>query len=212
MTHAIKSHDKYTDAAYQRAVENFTRNHIYCCVSGLIGDLVQDDKYIDELLEFSLKYDQLPAENQYRYVVDMDERGEYLATVYKINDDTSETEAIKITGDMFADCGELEGADVADHEGNVDFLLKQAGLPLSSRVLDEDDDIEFETSEDPIEALEYWLVSDWLADELEEQGELVTHDFLGLTIWGRTTSGQAISMDRVICDIYDDLQERVKSY
>ena len=48
------------------------------------------------------------------------------------------------------------------------------------------------------EALEHWIVSDWLADKLEERGEMVIRDFKGLTIWGRTTSGQHISLDYVI--------------
>jgi len=55
------------------------------------------------------------------------------------------------------------------------------------------------------EALEHWLVSNYLADKLEEAGEMVERDFLGLTIWGRQTSGQAISMDGVITGIYDHL-------
>jgi hypothetical protein len=57
-----------------------------------------------------------------------------------------------------------------------------------------------------VEAYEHWVISEWLADKLEERGEMILRDFLGLTIWGRTTSGQAISMDGVICDIYDALQ------
>jgi len=48
------------------------------------------------------------------------------------------------------------------------------------------------------EALEHWIVSDWLADKLEECGEMVIRDFKGLTIWGRTTSGQHISLDYAI--------------
>ena len=57
-----------------------------------------------------------------------------------------------------------------------------------------------------IEALEHWIVSDWLANELNAAGEMVNSDIYGLTIWGRRTSGQAISMDAVICDIYDSLK------
>lgn len=53
------------------------------------------------------------------------------------------------------------------------------------------------------EALEHWIVSDWLADRLEQHGEMVIRDFKGLTIWGRTTSGQAISMDYIIQKIAD---------
>lgn len=57
------------------------------------------------------------------------------------------------------------------------------------------------------EIYEHWIVSDWFARELEKHGERVDHDFDGLTIWGRTTTGQAIYMDSVIEAIYADLQK-----
>ena len=53
--------------------------------------------------------------------------------------------------------------------------------------------------------LEYWIVSDWLADELIAKGETVAKDFMGLTIWARTTSGQSTSLDYVIQLIYGEL-------
>lgn len=53
-----------------------------------------------------------------------------------------------------------------------------------------------------VEALEYWIVSDWLGEKLQEHGEMVADDLLGFTIWGRTCSGQSISMDHVISEIY----------
>jgi len=65
--------------------------------------------------------------------------------------------------------------------------------------------IEIDDYIEPVEALEHWIVSDWLADKLESYGELVTKDFLGLTIWGRTCSGQAILLDWVISQICNDL-------
>ena len=52
-----------------------------------------------------------------------------------------------------------------------------------------------------IEALEHWIISDWLADKLEAKGEMILKDFYGLTIWGRTCSGQAILLDGVIQEI-----------
>ena len=57
---------------------------------------------------------------------------------------------------------------------------------------------------DPIEALEHWIVAPWFGGKLKDHGEMVT-EFLGLTIWGRTTSGQAIKMDGVINSIYDEV-------
>ena len=51
-----------------------------------------------------------------------------------------------------------------------------------------------------VEALEHWIVADWFAQDLKERGELVG-DMLGMTVWGRQTSGQAISMDYVVQDV-----------
>lgn len=47
------------------------------------------------------------------------------------------------------------------------------------------------------EALEYWAVSDWLSCMLAEKGESIAK-VCGLTVWGRCTSGQAISCDGII--------------
>ena len=62
-----------------------------------------------------------------------------------------------------------------------------------------DDSLPYEV--EPTEALEFWIVSDWLADKLAERGQMTTKDFMGLSIWGRVTSGQAICLDRVIQEI-----------
>jgi hypothetical protein len=55
------------------------------------------------------------------------------------------------------------------------------------------------------EIYEHWAVTEWLAEKLEAKGERVDRDFAGLCVWGRTTTGQAISMDSVIADIHADL-------
>ena len=73
------------------------------------------------------------------------------------------------------------------------------------RELADDLNIDIDNFTEPEEALEHWIVSGWLAGKLEEYGELITKDFLGLTIWGRTCSGQAIMLDYVISKICDDL-------
>lgn len=56
------------------------------------------------------------------------------------------------------------------------------------------------------EIFEHWIVSDWLADRLESHGETVERDFFGLTIWARSCTGQAIMLDWVIRQIWEDLQ------
>lgn len=55
------------------------------------------------------------------------------------------------------------------------------------------------------EALEHWIVSDWFARKLSDRGEM-TGELFGLTIWGRTCSGQSISQDGVIREIADEME------
>ncbi|QDP64861.1 MAG: hypothetical protein Unbinned5081contig1001_18 [Prokaryotic dsDNA virus sp.] len=55
------------------------------------------------------------------------------------------------------------------------------------------------------EIFEHWIVSNWLADRLAAKGERIDKDFAGLTIWGRTTTGQGIASDYVIEQITAEL-------
>lgn len=55
--------------------------------------------------------------------------------------------------------------------------------------------------QDDQEVLSHWIVSHWLAENLEKAGETVDRDFAGLAIWGRKTTGQRIECDDVIRDI-----------
>ncbi len=87
-----------------------------------------------------------------------------------------------------------------------------AELSTKPEYMDELFQVQFRYDNDdenyPVEALEHWIVSDWLAGKLEEKGEMVLRDFLGLTIWGRTTSGQLIAADYVIEEITRELNSR----
>jgi len=60
----------------------------------------------------------------------------------------------------------------------------------------------FEKNKQPQEVLEWWLVSNWLGRKLLLDGEPVIDNGYGVW-WGRTTSGQAISMDEPIEKIFD---------
>ncbi len=84
---------------------------------------------------------------------------------------------------------------------NVSYLVQE--LYKNEKYMDELSEVQVRYDDEYAEeALEHWLVSDWLANRLREQGEMVV-DFMDLTIWGRTTSGQAIYIDSVIEDIYN---------
>lgn len=57
---------------------------------------------------------------------------------------------------------------------------------------------------DPVEIYEHWAVDPWFGRKLAAHGELVTNVF-GVTVWGRQTTGQAIWLDGVIGEIYNEL-------
>ena len=54
--------------------------------------------------------------------------------------------------------------------------------------------------------MEFWIVSPWFGRKLKEYGEIVSFDFIGFTIWGRCSSGQAILLDGVISRICEELE------
>ena len=62
-----------------------------------------------------------------------------------------------------------------------------------------------------VEALEHWIVVGWFGEELRKKGEMVA-EFKGILIWGRQTSGQAISMDYVVQDVLKDIVQRRDEY
>lgn len=60
--------------------------------------------------------------------------------------------------------------------------------------------------ENPQEIFEWWVVSDWLLEKLEDKGQPVLKTDFG-SWWGRTCTGQAILLDSVIEEIYTDLHK-----
>ena len=66
-------------------------------------------------------------------------------------------------------------------------------------------DVNWDLCDYSCEVCEWWLVSEWLLNKLEDKGETVERDFMGLCIWARTTTGQSIWCDYVIQEIYNDL-------
>lgn len=94
-------------------------------------------------------------------------------------------------------------------EGAIEFVLptiRQKVWELVENTADAARDIcsEHNLDYDYREVYEHWIISDWLARKLAEKGE-ITGDFAGLTIWGRSCTGQSISMDGVIREITAEL-------
>ena len=102
----------------------------------------------------------------------------------------------------------LDDADIDEYcyanTGLLDALRK-----ATLTIIDEDEEHEWVCSEFNLdveydEIYEHWIVSDWLGRKLSERGHVV-ESYLGMTIWGRGCTGQAIYMDSVMEQICNDL-------
>ena len=83
---------------------------------------------------------------------------------------------------------------------NPELLLEAKNYFMS----DEDGKRDEENGEYP-EVFEFWAVSEWLADKLEEQGEVI-FEMLDFIVWGRQCTGQAIALDNVMQEIAEESQ------
>lgn len=61
-------------------------------------------------------------------------------------------------------------------------------------------------SDEPLEIYEWWVVSEWLSILLFKYGQPLLKNKYG-TWWGRCTTGQAIFLDGVINEIYDEIMK-----
>lgn len=181
------SRDRSLSADYQRAVGEMVEREVVYCVSMLIYALQKG-------------YECWRA-------MELDESEMYGLAA---QDDWETPGTYYIENDMDRDqlVEELEDRDVIDSDeewGETEEELKA----LREKLIEDIDDWEEFCSDNRIdpeqhEVYEHWIVSGWLAGKLEEHGEVVVKDFLGLTIWGRGTTGQSIKLDGVICAIYDE--------
>jgi len=63
-----------------------------------------------------------------------------------------------------------------------------------------------EPKQEPQEIFEWWIITDeWLLEELREIGEpVIESDELCMSFWGRTCTGQSISLDPTFWNIFQD--------
>ena len=57
----------------------------------------------------------------------------------------------------------------------------------------------------PVEIMEYYIVSDWLANHLLGLGEPILIDHFCVNFWGRTTTGQSIDCDGWLDALYNKI-------
>lgn len=177
-------------------VDDLVRREVVCCVSGLVTDLrvLLDSVPVQTLHSVSVDYDDLQS-------LFGKEDWETPIT-YHIKNSMCRGEVIDAL-DMCcvpAIPGEDPRRELNDLELE-DLLLQTLAKEATGY-----QDFASENNIDPewVEVYEHWVVSDWLASKLKEHDEVVA-DVGNLTVWGRCTTGQMISMDGVIGKIYNEL-------
>ena len=98
---------------------------------------------------------------------------------------------------------EMIGTVVGDDSAKKE-ILEDLDLCKTDDLKEALERLDLDAAQAECEVYEHWIVSEWLADRLEAKGQSVERDFHGLTVWGRCCTGQAILLDSIICDIYDE--------
>lgn len=174
--------DLYANPKIRDRAESLARNEIFYCVSSLVSSIAQaPDTWralgVDEDEVFSLCEMRDFEEPAADYIgeMDADDLRDYL-------------DSQSVEFDPAADVATLRRAAIGamQDQGAAEFCDEFSIDPRS------------------IEVYEHWIVSDYLARKLEAYGHPIARDFLGLTVWGRPTTGQSIALDSVILEIARD--------
>ncbi|MFW6855334.1 hypothetical protein ACODYM_29005 [Burkholderia gladioli] len=172
-----------TESEIQEKCRLFVRQHVVSAVTMLIGELHRNYDAARALDVDEEELRDLCVQEDYREPVE-----DFLRS------DWSREQLVEA----------LEDAGFMDVDQDKEALISKYLEHLDTE--DELEEFARDHSINPytIEAYEHWIVSDELAMVLEDKGEMVNRDFLGMCVWGRATTGQAILLDGVIREIVND--------
>lgn len=180
----------------------FVENHVIANVTTMVNELgkVEDSIWSNEIYELLNPTYEKVDDDQYRYIVHNEEQINFSASFYEIleNGEDSEKSIFEVTTqhlELFNSRG-LE-YDVNDGE-SMQQALYNADLIGGHWYTVINEDEEPNTTTEIKDIHEYYIVSDFLADRLANEGETVAINFMGMNVWGRGATGQAVKMDCVI--------------
>ena len=169
------------DANKQRLLQDFVNREVVHCFSQAIFELQKSAKEDSDL---------------YQQIIELSSKVDYYSALeaegwsYKKGVLVNLSDSLYWDGSSILDIEEEEALEVSYDESDVEEERSLCG--------------ELGIDPEQEEVYEHWIVTEWLGKKLQAYGELVDFDFLGLVIWGRTTTGQSICMDSVIERIYDE--------
>ena len=210
-----------------KTIDQFVRDNVICNVSCLVSDtftlvsymanngtdpsrvLCQTGFDYDDMLSMMQSDDWESPAREHIEDLDRDDLVEALeaADITDDRDDGEIQDAENLMARQAADKGEaFDPDDYPTWTGVSDQDLRTHLLNHLNEEADGWKDFCDDNRIDPeiTEVFEHWAINDWFGRRLKERGETVV-DFGNLDVWCRTTTGQAISMDYVIGEIYKDL-------
>lgn len=173
--------DKYCNGDYQQAVSEFWSKWGGQLCNEFISYLQtkDDHDYVEEVLNVSGGEDwESPGDYHIDNDVREEELKEFIAIYFIVDQDNMTFEEVKHYAKAYINDGDY-WQEYCEH---------------------------FNLDPEPVEVFQHFIVSDNMAHWLKEKGELVEDDIMGFSVWGRTCFGQAVYLDKVICDIYDDIE------
>lgn len=193
------------ESKFQRACDLWVRRNIGECVSSLMSDVRRNLEDCAEIFDFD-----------YEEAFGWFSVPNYEAAVDDFIDDADldDLETIADIVGYWSEVLEEVGYDPNEDE-ELDGPTKEQYAQIRTKVkalITENSEYQeiaqhFNLDYDYDEVYEHWTIPEgWTARELRDEGQVV-FDFGGLTIWGRMTTGQSISMDYVISKIVKKLSD-----
>lgn len=200
-----------TETINQRICQRLVAREVFYGASMLVHHLASNpealtgsDYTYDDVLAICVRDDYQSAWEESGAMVAWDSQGDAYAIAA---DDAKRVQGVYSEFAELPTTAQSEFDSVADYR---DHLLAEFGEPVEldaepSTPITSADDFRVLCESAGIEpyqreAYEHWIVSNWLAERLAECGEM-TGELLGFTLWGRTTTGQAIYLDGVIREL-----------
>jgi hypothetical protein len=218
-----KSEILQDECKFQDACSIYVRDNVGYCVSSLMYDIEQNLEACSRIFDFDYDYDEAigwfqrddwaePVVSHIRNA-DLDEL-EAIANIVGWWDDVLEESGVPEIESEDGTLWKFDGRHFDDEDDATHAARMSVISTIREKVIDlitDDDEYREIASEccldpDTWEIYEHWIVDRYFANELRSQGHVV-FDFCDLTIWGRPTTGQSISMDGVVRNIVRGLDD-----
>jgi hypothetical protein len=187
------------EGKFQGVCEKMVREHVIHRANTLISEIGPLAEHLDDYDTYISLTGGIPDYTNavYHYIVDGDLGWDDLEMI---------ADQVGYFSDALAEIGAPDGVEEDWLEANPEKIKDLRKTVYNLIDADEFEQVGLDASLDPDydEIYEFWIVSDWLAAKLREQGEVVV-DYLGFTIYGRGCTGQSIYLDGNIRRIMKDL-------